>query len=538
MANDRGQGDQFARLLQEHGTDRRSFLLHAVALGASVSSASAFLAACGGDDTSSSKADAPPPTRGGSVQVGMTDFFSTDTIDPAQPVSGFGLMHAANVFETLTDVDKEFGAVPRLAESWEASNGATVWTFRLRQGVEFHDGKTLSADDVVYSFQRQFDKKTAASFLPLIDGVVDPKQVVAVDKNTVRFNLARAHAYFPALVAVASFAVVQKDTKDFTKPAGTGPYKVDEYKTGERVEWSRNDNYWQNGKPLLDSIRILQFQDPSAKVESLISGDLDIGDPVEFTALPTVNQSSAVKKVTLADALFVPTSCDQTQEPFTDLKVRQAFKHAIDRERYVNAVFAGDATPTADIPIPKSDPFYPSDIQPLEYDPEKAKALLAEAGFDGGLDIKCYTAPTAPGEVDAAVVFKDIMAESGIRVEPVTQSPDQFFAESFLVRPFVVGALLRQHASVIAPLVYTTDATFPQSKFGNATFDKLVADATAAEDEAQSKQLFGDAWDLMNQECGELIPAHHDRIWITKNFVYGLKPDLTQMVDWREAYVS
>jgi peptide/nickel transport system substrate-binding protein len=390
----------------------------------------------------------------------------------------------------------------------------------------------------VFSFQRQFEKATAASFLPLIDGIVDPKRVVAVDDGTVQFELQRPHAYFPVLVAVASFAVVQNGTKDFTKPPGTGPYKVVEYKQGERVEWARNENYWVKGKPLLDSIRILQFQDPSSKVESLISGDLDIGDPVEFTALPTVDQASTVKRVALPDALFVPTSCDQTQEPFKDLRVRQAFKHAIDRERYVKAVFAGEATTTADIPIPRTDPFYPPDIEPLEYDPEKAKSLLKAAGYPDGLDIRLYTAPTAPGEVDAAVAFKDIMSSSGIRVEPVNQSPDQFFAEAFLIKPFVVGALLRQHASVIAPLVYTTNATFPQSRFGNKTFDDLIAQAIASEDLPQSKQHFADAWDLMNNECGELIPAHHDRIWITKRNVYGLTIDFTQMVDWREAYVA
>ena len=539
MADESSQSERFARLLRQHGTDRRTFLLNAAAIGASVTSASAFLAACGDDDDDASQqADAPPPKRGGSVQVGMTDFFSTDTIDPAQPVSGFGLMHAANVFETLTDVDKNFAPVPRLATEWESADAAQVWTFQLREGVEFHDGKTLTADDVVYSFQRQFREKTAASFLPLIDGIVDPKRVVAVNPNTVRFELARPHAYFPVLVAVASFAVVQDGQQDFTKPPGTGPYRVDEYKQGERVEWSRNPNYWVKGKPLLDSLRILQFQDPATKVEAVISGDLDIADPVEFTALPTVDQASTVQRVALADALFVPTSCDQTQEPFKDLRVRRAFKHAIDRERYVTAVFAGDATATADIPVPRSDPFYPPDIEPLEFDPEKAKSLLKQAGHDGGLDIKLYTAPTAPGEVDAAVAFKDIMAESGIRVEPVTQSPDQFFAEAFLIKPFVVGALLRQHASVIAPLVYTSNATFPQSQFGNKDFDKLIADATATEDEAASKTLFADAWDLMNRESGELIPAHHDRIWITKKGVHGLTIDITQMIDWREAYLA
>jgi peptide/nickel transport system substrate-binding protein len=540
-AGDDSRAETLVRLLNERPTDRRTFLVRAAALGVSASAAGSLLAACGGDSgdaVDTAGEDAPPATRGGSVQVGMTDFFSTDTIDPAQPISGFALMHGANVFETLTDVDEQFNPVPRLAESWESSDGATVWVFNLRQGVEFHDGKPLTAADVVYTYQRQFVKETAASFVPLIDGVVDPKKVVALDNGRVQFTLQRPHAYFPELVAVASFAIVQDGATDFTKPAGTGPYKVVEYKQGERVEWARNENYWITEKPYLDSIRILQFQDPATKVQSVISGDLDIADPVEFTALPTVDQADSVKRVALKDALFVPTSCDQTQEPFTDLKVRQAFKHAIDRERYINAVFAGAATATADIPVPRSDPFYPTDMAPLEYDPERAKALLSEAGYPDGIDIKCYTAPTAPGEVDAAVAFKDIMAESGIRVEPVVQSPDQFFVEAFLVKPFVVGALLRQHASVIAPLVYTTNATFPQSQFGNADFDELISQAIASEDLETSKGYFADAWHLMNEECGELIPAHHDRIWITKNSVEGLKIDFTQMVDWREAYVT
>ena len=135
-------------------------------------------------------------------------------------------------------------------------------------------------------------------------------------------------------MAVASFAVVQKGTKDFTKPAGTGPYKVDEYKQGERVEWSRNDNYWMSGKPAARlGCASSQFQDPASKVQSVISGDLDIGDPVEFTACRPSIRPAASSRWRLRTRCSFPSSCDQTQAPFNDLKVRQAFKHAIDRER-------------------------------------------------------------------------------------------------------------------------------------------------------------------------------------------------------------
>ena len=299
MADEPSQNEWFARLLQEHGTNRRTFLLNAAAIGASVSSASAFLAACGGDDEGSQQADAPPPKRGGSVQVGMTDFFSTDTIDPAQPVSGFGLMHAANVFETLTDVDKNFGtrAAPRRPNG-SPSDAATVWTFQLREGSRVPrrqdpDGRRRRAS----ASSASSIEKTAASFLPLIDGIVDPKRVVAVDPNTVRFQLARRTRVLPRAGSGGLVRSCPDGQQDFTKPAGTGPYRVDEYKQGERVEWSRNANYWVNGKPLLDSVRILQFQDPATKVESVISGDLDIADPVEFTALPTVDQASTVQRV-------------------------------------------------------------------------------------------------------------------------------------------------------------------------------------------------------------------------------------------------
>ncbi len=515
-----------------NGWSRRGFLKGAAALGVA-GGATGILQACGGDDEPASTGK-----KGGTLRFGMVDFFSTDTLDPAQAISSFALIVGTNVFEPLTVVDDTFAAQPLLAESFEPSADATEWTFRLRSGVEFHDGKAVDADDVIYTFQRQFEEKTAATFLSLLTGFVNPKRIEAVDKRTVRFTLDAPNAFLPAIFATPSFAIVQAGTTDFAKPPGTGPFKVQEYTPGERCELRASKTYWRSGRPLLDGLRITRIPDPATKVQAVISGDLDLVDAIEYNQLTTVDQASSVEQLVVKDAMFIPVSCDQTQAPFKDVRVRQAMKLAVDRERWVNSVLGGEGQVTADVPVPPSDPFYPQGIEQWPHDPERARSLLKQAGIADGLDLSVYTAPTGPGEVDAGVAFAEMVKEAGINAKVVSQTGDKFFAESFLVKPCVVGWLLRESAAAITKLVYTSDASIPQSQFKSKQFDSSINAALSSLDEQEQKNHFADAFAVMNEQAGEVIPAHGAKVFVRKNNVQGVELGYFPLADFGKATVA
>lgn len=516
-------------------SSRREFLRAAAALGAL--GAVPALSACGSSSSGPSSGTTGTPQKGGAIKFGMIDFNSTDTLDPAQTISSFTFLIAGNVFEPLTNVDDQYNAQPGLAASWDSNTDASVWTFKLRSGVTFQNGQPLTAQDVIYSFQRQFDPDTGATFVSVIDGIVDPKAIKAVDTNTVQFTLARPHAYFPAVAALNAFAIVPNGLTDFTKPPGTGPFKVQDYTTGVQANLVRNPDYWGSA-PHLDSVRVVRFPDPATKVQSVISGDLDLIDAIEYTAMSTVQGASAVKTVVLENSMFMPIDCDMTQEPFTDLRVRQAFKMAVNRDTWKQSVYAGLGSVTPDIPIPPTDQFYPHDLEAFPYDPEKAKSLIAQAGHPDGITINLYTAPTGPGQVEAAVILQQMLGASGINVNVNSQTADVYFSQSFLVKSFVVGWLLREHVSVMLPLIYTGNATIPESKFNNAQFDSLVAQAISSTDLAKSKSLFGDALGIMNEQSGEMIPGHGPKIFVRKNRLQNVQLDLQRIVHLNQLYLT
>lgn len=510
--------------------NRREFLKGAAVLGVSGGALQA-LAGCGGGESEEAQ-------KGGQLRMGMVDFLSTDPLDPAAMFSSFGFLVGSNVFEPLTAVDANLNPKPGVAEEFEEADGARVWTFRLRPDVEFHSGKTITSADVVYSYQRQFEKATAAAFVGVIAPFVDPKQIIAVDKRTVRFELKKAHAFFPAIAAFPAFAIVEEGEKEFKKPAGTGPFAVARYDMGERAEFVANKNYWVTDRPLLDRVVVTRIPDPNTKLEAVISGNMDLVDAVEYNQLPAVDQASGVERVPIEKAMFIPVSCDRKQEPFKDVRVRQAVKMAVDRDRWVNAVLGGAGVPSADVPVPPGDPFYPDSVDVWPHDPAGAKELLANAGYSNGLDLTIDTAPTGPGEVDAAVVLKEMLGEAGFRVNVRNQTVESFYAKAFLIKPCVVGWLLRGHASYISRFVYTSDAPIPQSNFANSDFDRLVGEAISSTDPATQKDRFQEAFTVMNDQAGEVIPAHGSKIFVRSKSVQNVKLDYMKIVDLSQTSVA
>lgn len=539
--------DGLVNLYRSERISRRVFIWRLGALGLTATTIGGVLAACdtgGGGETQGDAQDTATPRRGGTIRFELEDFFSTDTADATQNFSSFGLIHGGNVYESLVTLDKSFEIVSAksLAEEVERNEDASVWTFRLRDGVEFHDGRPLSTQDVVFSFQRLFLPETASAWLSLVSGSMkSPENVVARDSRTVEFTLPQPNAYWPQVISTTAFPILQEGTTDFsTPPPGTGPFVWRTYVQGERAEWDRHENYWQDGLPYLDGVFALRVPDTATKVQSLTEGVADLIDATGFNALPIIDQTEGVQKLVAEGSFWISLALDTQVEPFSDVRVVQAIKMAIDRERVRQQVYQGEAIVTPDIVLGPPDPNYPADLQPIEYDVGAAQQLLADAGYPNGFDMEVFTNPLGAARVDQGVVMVDMLQEAGINATLTQVTPDRHFAEIFVQAPSYMAWHNFEVGAVITTLWMTSDATVPETHFGNPTFDAFVYDAIADVDPASSKEKFGEAMRVLIEESGQVIPVHGNSVFVAKSTLHGVEVGYAQgqVCDLREAFFS
>ena len=371
--------------------------------------------------------------QGGSMVVTYKDDVST--LDPAIGYDWQNWSMIKSLFDGLMDYKPgTTDLVPDLAESYEVAPDGRSYTFKLRQGVKFHNGRELTAEDVKWSIERAVRPETQSpgqGFFNMIAGFADVTSgkakelsgIEVVDPRTVRFTLSRPDATFLHVMALNfGFAVpkeeVEKYGQDFGKhPVGTGAYKMTEWTLGQRVVYERNSDYYKKGLPKLDKITFEIGQEPLVALLRLERGEVDIlGDgipPAKF--LEVMNDPARKQNVIKGGQLHTGyVAMNVKLKPFDDKLVRQAVNHAINKDRIIR-IINGRAVP-ANQPLPPAMPGYAKDYKGYAYDPAKAKALLAQAGLGKGFDTELYAMNTDPNPRIAQAIQQDL-AEVGIRAE-------------------------------------------------------------------------------------------------------------------------
>lgn len=353
--------------------------------------------------------------------VGTT--YDPKTLDPALAYDIASAMVIQNIFDTLvTYKPGTTELVGKLAERWESNENATVWTFYLRKGVKFHDGTELTAEDVKYSIDRAIELQGPPAFL--LD-VVD--RVEAVDDYTVRFILKYPFAPFPSLAAFMITApvspeAVEKYGEEFAeKPVGTGPFKLESWVKGQEVVLVANEDYWR-GKPKVDKIILRIFKDPSALRIALENGEVDMAFGIQPSDIPALEENPNIKSQSIEGLVIEWLGMNLRKEPFNNKLLRKAINYAINYEYILNNILKGTATRLYG-PIPPGIWGYDDNIETYayKYDPEKAKELLAQAGYPNGeglreLELIISTEERAErGEV--AAVIQDNLRQIGIKVK-------------------------------------------------------------------------------------------------------------------------
>src|SRR5271156_1028033 len=350
------------------------------------------------------------------------------TLDPQKMrVGGLEYNAAVYVFNRLTQQDPQLQVQPDLATSWEATEDLKTWTFHLRPGVKFHNGKPLSAADVVFTFKRIQDKDVGF-VLRVNFGIVD--KIEAVDPLTVRFNLSIPYADLPAATAAYQAAIVSESLVDklTTHPIGTGPFRFVEYRPGDQLVMERNPDYFVPGLPKLDRVIMRVIPEFTTAVAALESGAVDAVFDLPPEQVDKLKHSTVAHVDEVHAGRWQGIIWNNTMKPFDDIRVRQAFAKLVDKPALVDIAMFGHAPPTLP-PIPPFHPYFRKDIPIGGADIPGAKKLLAEAGIPDGWELEMYVPGSNPARERLATAFRDAAKQAGINVQLRLAPPDKFFAE-------------------------------------------------------------------------------------------------------------
>ena len=523
--------------VEDAGISRKRFL-EVGAGSAAALSLGGLLAGCGnnneGDgDTEPKQAE---PRRGGHLKVVIGDAVSSDNQDPATAFTVFSTAYSGMVFDALVELDDQWRTSPMLAEEWEVSDDLRTYTFVLRDGVTFHNGKPLTADDVVFSYQRIFDPDLGAAGLGIFQAVLDAKGVTKVDKKTVRMELTAPDANFLIKAGGPYAKIVPDGTTDFSKGShGTGPYTLKSFKGGQGMEVERNPDYWVSELPYLDSVSAVVITDPSTRAQAVLTGDADLGDPPTFPVLAQFEQSS---EVGLIESDFGPAfvfGIDGSSPPFDNPDVRRAAKMAVDRDKFVSLVARGYATASPDSPVNPNEPYYPEGIEAPEYDPEQAKALLEKAG---GAKATIWTTSGLRALGDGAALLEEQWRAAGFDATVENVSFDDLLGRHFLQDPVVANYWLRLHYSVALPAMCTSDGPFNEARIADPQLDKLIGDLQSTPLEDGGQDILREVLQRYEDVTAPIWPFHMKEVWVKKNRVNNALIRPTEIISLKTAFVA
>ena len=447
------------------------------------------------------------PRRGGAIRIGHSGGATSDTIDPATYAAGpVVTAMLGGVCNNLVEIDAEGRAAPELAESFEPDAEARVWTFKLRD-VAFSNGARLTAADVIASFNHHRGEDTKSGAKGLLDQVAE---IRADGERVVVFELTAGNADFPFVAADYHFVIMPDDGSgriDWQAGIGTGGYTLEEHEPGVRIRLKRRDDYWKEDRAWFDEVTLLTINDPTARQNALVTGEVDIinGVPPKTVHLLGRRPGLSLVEVTGTAHYPFPMHCDTA--PFDDVNVRLALKHAIDRQEMLDKVLKGHGSLGNDHPIAPGNRFHAADLEQRAYDPDRAKYHLKQAGLDS-LDVSLSTSDAAfAGAVDAAVLFQESAGRAGIRVNVDRKPADGYWSNVWLKDPFAMSYWNgRPTEDWMFSLVYADGAEWNESRWSNPRFNELLVAARAELDEGLRAEMYHEMQALCRDDGGSIIP--------------------------------
>jgi peptide/nickel transport system substrate-binding protein len=497
---------------------RRRFVSDAVALAAVASVPSVSRSATGQE-----------PVHGGRLRLAVNVGGTGDTLDPAKSTTIIDESRLHGLYDCLTRYDENNIPQPYLAREWMVSPDRKTWTFRLQQSATWHDGRPVTADDVVFTYNRYLDPKVGATCINTISPLVGGK-VIAVDAKTVRFELPNPYVDWPAVVGSLWTHILPANFNPATAntaPVGSGPFKFESFSPGRSSRFVRNKNWWNEGHPYLDEYEVLDIFDDNARTNALISRQIDFSFGVPLSSIDVL-KASRVKILEINSSTLVSIALVEDMPPFKgNPKLRQAFAYSLDRQAIADIVYRGYARPGNDHPLPRqayavgpTDETIPQRTQDLG----RAKKLLAEAGYPEGIDLTLHTADAGYNMADLAVVVAEQAHKAGFRIEVKKWPSNLYWAQVWLKQNFYTSYWSSEPTAdlIVSKTLYSTSKE-NESHFHNAEFDGLIAKARTVADLDERREIYATAMRLVHESASFIIP-------VFVNIAHGMNPALNLAV--------
>lgn len=503
-----------------------------------------LVAGCGGSSTTQApETNAPAeqpaaqePANQGPKQLIVGRGGDSVGLDPIRETDGETFKVTENIYDTLVGyAEQSTEVVPSLAEKWEISPDGLTYTFTLRQGVKFHDGTDFNAEAVVWNFERWMDKSHPFHnadgyyyYNDMFGGYKgDPNHVIqsveAVDSHTVKFTLNYPLAPFiqnlgMSPFAIASPAAVQAAGADgfMEKPVGTGPFKFVEWKRNDTITLEKNPDYWNPGYPKVDKLVFKVIPENTARLTALINGEIDLMDGLNPDDADTVEANSDLQLILRPSMNIGYIGFNVEKAPFDNPKVREAIAHAINKPAIIEAFFAGLGEPAVN-PMPPTLWGHNDDIQDRDYNLEKAKQLLTEAGFPDGFKTDFWAMPVPrpymPDGVKIAEAIQQDLSKIGIQTEIVTMEWATYLEKTRLGEQtmFMLGWTgdNGDPDNFLATLLDKNNIdSNNNTRWANDEYSDLMQKAKSASTQAEREQIYKQAQEIIFREV-PLVPLAH-----------------------------
>ena len=473
---------------------RREFVGRASALGVTAAAATTMLSTAG---------VAAEPQKGGTAVVAPEYAGAEETFDPTKMTNSTDIQRAYQVYNRLTNLDRDLNVVPNLATEWESADEAKVWTFKLREGVEFHDGKPFTAADVIYSINEHIKEGSESPSKPLLSPIVDMKAdgdhvlVITLNSGNADFPVLMGHDYHTSVVA--------EGWVDGDPVNGTGPYRLSDFEPGRESITEKNANYWNEDAGHVDAFITQGIPDNAARGNALRSGDVDMTLRVEPRLASLMAQDANVNVVSTPSGSFFiwDMMCDRA--PTSDLNVRMAMKHCVDRQYLVDNVLLGHGVVANDFPVNPGLPTYCRDIPQHDYDPDKAKFYWDKTGLSS-IELAVSNAGHA-NAVDSSVILQEQAAQAGIDITLNRVPDDGYWSHTWMQTPFnVSGWNSRPTADLILTIAHACGGSWNETAWCNERFDELLVMGRIETDPDKRLEIYCEACTLLHDDGGAFIP--------------------------------
>ncbi|NOX41004.1 MAG: ABC transporter substrate-binding protein [Alphaproteobacteria bacterium] len=491
--------DQLSRLYASGKVSRRTFMQGATALGLTIAAASSLAV----------RAEAATPKQGGMFRVGQGHGSTTDSLDPSTFENGFSTFLGFAIANHLTEVGPDGQLRPELAESYEASADAATWRFKLRKGVTFHNGKSLTTEDVIDSFNHHRGEASKSAAKGLLTAVTD----ISVDGDTIVFKLTDGNADFPFIVSDYHFAIRPSNgdgTIDWASGIGTGGYVLNKFDPGVRGEYTRYGDYWKPNAAYFDEILQLSIIDVTARQNALMNGDVDTIDRVDPKTVHLLKKVPTVNIVETTGTLHYTFPMRLDTPPFGNKHLRTALKLSVKRQEMVDKILLGHGVMGNDFPISTANQYHNGDLPQREFDADKAAFHYKLSGHSGTIKLSSSDAAFA-GAVDAAQLIKASAGEVGIDIEVVREPSDGYWSNVWNKKGWSAAYWGgRPTEDWMFSAAYTNNTEWNDTAWKGTTesekFNQIVVAARKELDTTKRRAMYYEAQALIRDDGGAIIP--------------------------------